>query len=160
MRGVLIASIGSGQLIAAPGGTRCSRSSARGSRSSGCCFLSRLGVGTSSLAADLYMLVLGLGLGFVMQVLVLAVQNAVEYANLGVATSTATLFRSMGGTIGVPIFGAIFANQLASNLRAAAARSCGKRAASARAEPDRRAAPGDPRALTSRPRRRRSGRSS
>ena len=53
-----------------------------------------------------------------MQVLVLAVQNAVEYANLGVATSTATLFRSMGGTIGVPIFGAIFANKLASELTA------------------------------------------
>jgi hypothetical protein len=51
-----------------------------------------------------------------MQVLVLAVQNAVDYANLGVATSTATLFRSMGGTIGVPVFGAIFANKLNSHL--------------------------------------------
>jgi DNA-binding MarR family transcriptional regulator len=68
------------------------------------------------LLADLYMLVVGFGLGFVMQVLVLAVQNAVDYANLGVATSTATLFRSIGGTVGVPIFGAIFANKLASNL--------------------------------------------
>jgi DNA-binding MarR family transcriptional regulator len=63
--------------------------------------------------------VLGLGLGFVMQVLVLAVQNAVEYRELGVATSGATLFRSMGGAIGVPIFGAIFANQLDGNLAAA-----------------------------------------
>ena len=62
------------------------------------------------------MLVLGLGLGFVMQVLVLAVQNAVDYRELGVATSGATLFRSMGGSIGVPIFGAIFANQLDANL--------------------------------------------
>ena len=69
-----------------------------------------------SLLADLYMLVLGLGLGFVMQVLVLAVQNAVDYRDLGVATASATLFRSMGGTIGVPIFGAIFTNQLATNL--------------------------------------------
>jgi hypothetical protein len=49
-------------------------------------------------------------------VLVLAVQNAVEYENLGVATSTATLFRSMGGTVGVPIFGAIFANRLSTEL--------------------------------------------
>ncbi len=53
-----------------------------------------------------------------MQVLVLAVQNAVDYENLGVATSTATLFRSMGGAIGVPLFGAIFANQLSSHLTA------------------------------------------
>jgi hypothetical protein len=78
--------------------------------------LSRLTVSTSLPVADLYMLVLGLGLGFVMQVLILAVQNAVDYENLGVATSTATLFRSMGGTIGVPIFGAVFSNRLASEL--------------------------------------------
>src|SRR6185295_17349498 len=84
----------------------------------GMLLLSRLAVGTSLLLADLYMLVVGLGLGFVMQVLVLAVQNAVDYENLGVATSTATLFRSMGGTIGVPIFGAIFSNRLASELAA------------------------------------------
>jgi hypothetical protein len=59
------------------------------------------------------MLLLGLGLGFVMQMLVLAVQNAVDYRDLGIATASATLFRSMGGTVGVPIFGAIFSNQLA-----------------------------------------------
>ena len=51
-----------------------------------------------------------------MQVLVLAVQNAVPYELLGVATSGSTLFRQIGGSIGVSIFGAIFANQLASNL--------------------------------------------
>jgi DNA-binding MarR family transcriptional regulator len=78
--------------------------------------LSRLTAGTSMVLADLYMFVVGLGLGFVMQVLILAVQNAVEYRDLGVATASATLFRSMGGTIGVPIFGAIFTNQLAGKL--------------------------------------------
>ena len=94
----------------------------------GLLLLSRLDGRDGLLLADLYMLVVGLGLGFVMQVLVLAVQNAVDYENLGVATSTATLFRSMGGAIGVPIFGAIFSNQLASELaRAAAAGSCGGR---------------------------------
>ena len=118
MLGVLIASIGSGQLITRTGRYKVFPIVGTGLTVVGMLLLSRLGVGTSSLAADLFMLVLGLGLGFVMQVLVLAVQNAVEYANLGVATSTATLFRSMGGTIGVPIFGAIFANELASNLRA------------------------------------------
>ena len=66
--------------------------------------------------AALYMLVLGLGLGMVMQVLVLAAQNAVDYEYLGVATSGSTLFRQIGGSIGVAAFGAIFANQLAKHL--------------------------------------------
>ncbi|EKE43071.1 EmrB/QacA subfamily drug resistance transporter [Oceaniovalibus guishaninsula JLT2003] len=60
--------------------------------------------------------VLGLGLGMVMQVLVLAVQNAVEYRDLGVATSGATLFRSIGGALGVAGAGAIFAPGLAAGL--------------------------------------------
>jgi hypothetical protein len=62
------------------------------------------------------MVVLGLGLGLVMQVLVLAAQNAVDYKYLGVASSGSTLFRQIGGAIGVSIFGAIFANQLAHTL--------------------------------------------
>ena len=67
------------------------------------------------------MLVLGLGLGLVMQVLVLAVQNAVDYRDLGVATSGATLFRSIGGSLGAAIFGAIFTNRLGPSSRARAA---------------------------------------
>ncbi len=61
---------------------------------------------------------LGLGLGLVMQVLVLAVQNAVGYSDLGVATSGATLFRSIGGSLGTAILGAIFATGLSSSLAA------------------------------------------
>jgi MFS family permease len=116
MAGVLVASIGSGQLISRFGRYKVFPIVGTALMVGGSLLLSRLDVHTGTLLVDLYMLVLGLGLGFVMQVLVLAVQNAVDYANLGVATSTATLFRSMGGTIGVPIFGAIFANRLASNL--------------------------------------------
>src|SRR5262249_6503134 len=78
--------------------------------------LSRLDAETSMLVASLYMLVLGLGLGGVMQVLVLAVQNAVDYSDLGVATSGATLFRSIGSSLGVSTFGAIFSNRLAAHL--------------------------------------------
>jgi len=65
-----------------------------------------------------YMVVLGLGLGGVMQVLVVVVQNSVAQRDLGTATSTATFFRSMGGSIGVPIFGAIFSNVLIGKLAA------------------------------------------
>jgi hypothetical protein len=62
------------------------------------------------------MLVLGLGMGMVMQVLVIAVQNAVDYADLGVATSGATLFRSIGGAVGTAALGAVFAARLTSAL--------------------------------------------
>jgi DNA-binding MarR family transcriptional regulator len=62
------------------------------------------------------MLVLGLGLGMVMQVLVIAVQNAVDYRDLGVATSGATLFRLIGGSLGTAVLGAIFAARLEANL--------------------------------------------
>jgi hypothetical protein len=60
--------------------------------------------------------VLGMGIGGVMQVLVIIVQNAVPHAELGVATSGATFFRSIGGAFGTAIFGAIFSNVLVGNL--------------------------------------------
>ena len=63
------------------------------------------------------MVVLGLGLGMVMQVLVLAVQNAVDYRNMGVATSGSLLFRQIGGSIGIALFGAIFTNRLHTTSR-------------------------------------------
>ncbi|MGC1550614.1 MAG: MDR family MFS transporter [Rhodanobacter sp.] len=65
-----------------------------------------------------YVGLLGLGLGMVMQVLILAVQNSVEFKHMGVATSGATLFRSIGGSIGVAAFGAIFTNNLHARLTA------------------------------------------
>ena len=52
-------------------------------------------------------LVLGTGVGFVMQPSLLAAQNAAAAPDLGTATSTALLFRSLGNTIGIPIFGGI-----------------------------------------------------
>jgi EmrB/QacA subfamily drug resistance transporter len=116
MAGVIVASIGSGALITRSGRYKIFPIVGTALMALGLFLLSRLDVSTSILTADLYMIVLGLGLGLVMQVLILAVQNAVDYGDLGVATSGATLFRSMGGTIGVSIFGAIFTAQLTSNL--------------------------------------------
>jgi hypothetical protein len=75
-----------------------------------------VGITTSLVISGLYMFVLGVGLGCVMQVLVLIVQNAVPYSDLGVATSGATFFRSIGGSFGTAIFGAIFSNVLVGNL--------------------------------------------
>lgn len=70
--------------------------------------------GTGVMSA--FFFVFGLGLGLVMQVLVLIVQNAVDYQDLGVATSGATFFRSIGASFGVAIFGTIFTNRLGDNL--------------------------------------------
>jgi EmrB/QacA subfamily drug resistance transporter len=118
MGGVLVTSILSGQLISHYGRYKPFPIIGTLLVAVGMTLLAQLQVNSSSVVSGLYMLVLGLGLGMVMQVLVLAAQNAVPYEYLGVATSGSTLFRSIGGSIGVSIFGAIFANQLASHLSA------------------------------------------
>ncbi|HEY1321079.1 MAG TPA: EmrB/QacA family drug resistance transporter, partial [Streptosporangiaceae bacterium] len=78
--------------------------------------LSLVGVTTSFWLVSLYLFVLGAGIGASMQVLVIAVQNAVDYSDLGAATSGATFFRSIGGSFGTAVFGAVFANVLVSDL--------------------------------------------
>ncbi len=116
MAGMLITSIGSGQAISRFGRYKPFPIAGTAIMAVGFVLLSRLEVDTSSVVSGAYMLVLGLGMGLVMQVLVLAVQNSVDYRDLGVATSGTTMFRQMGGAIGTAAFGAIFNNQLADNL--------------------------------------------
>jgi EmrB/QacA subfamily drug resistance transporter len=116
MGGVLITSIISGQIISRVGRYRVFPIAGTAVMTLGLGLLATLGSDSPLWAASGYMLVLGLGLGMVMQVLVLAVQNAVDYSELGVATSGTTLFRSTGGSVGVSLFGAIFAANLASGL--------------------------------------------
>jgi EmrB/QacA subfamily drug resistance transporter len=110
--GVLIASIGSGQVIARTGRYKAWPIAGTATACVAMFALSRLDAQTSTGLASLEMFVLGLGLGMVMQVLVLAVQNAVPYEQLGVATSGATLFRSIGGSVGTAVLGSIFTNRL------------------------------------------------
>ncbi len=116
MAGLLISSIGSGLLISRFGRYKQFPIAGTLIMSLGLGLLSSLRVDSSTFAAGAYMLVLGLGLGMVIQVLVLAVQNSVDYRQLGVATSGSILFRQVGGSIGVAGLGAIFANHLAGNL--------------------------------------------
>ncbi|MFZ0048475.1 MAG: MDR family MFS transporter [Streptosporangiaceae bacterium] len=116
MAGLLLVSIGSGQIISRTGKYRFWPIAGTAFMTIGLFLLSRMGVGTSSLLDSLYMLVLGMGIGGVMQVLVIIVQNAVPHSELGVATSGATFFRSIGGSFGTAIFGAIFSNVLIGNL--------------------------------------------
>jgi EmrB/QacA subfamily drug resistance transporter len=116
MGGVLVTSILSGNVISRTGRYKPFPIVGTAVMTIAVYLLSRLEVGTATWVAAAYMVLLGLGLGMVMQVLVLAVQNAVEYRYLGVATSGSTLFRQIGGSIGVAAFGAIFANRLANEL--------------------------------------------
>jgi EmrB/QacA subfamily drug resistance transporter len=114
--GLLLTSILSGQLISRLGRYKIFPIIGTALMTVGLFLLSRMNEQTSLLTESLSMLVLGLGLGLVFQVLVIAVQNAVDYRNLGAATSDATFFRSIGGSFGTAVFGAIFSNQLAGHL--------------------------------------------
>jgi EmrB/QacA subfamily drug resistance transporter len=118
MLGLLTASITSGQIITRTGRYKAFPIAGTAIATIGMYLLAQLQPDTSTVEAGFYMLILGVGLGLVMQVLVLAVQNAVPYSQLGVATSSATLFRSIGGSLGTAILGAIFANRLATELLA------------------------------------------
>ncbi|HWV57361.1 MAG TPA: MFS transporter [Longimicrobiales bacterium] len=113
MAGMLLTSIASGQLISRWGRYRVFPIAGTAVMSFGLFLLSRMDAGTTIAGASVNMLVLGLGMGMVNQVLVIAVQNTVDYRDLGVATSGATLFRLIGGSLGTAVFGAIFASGIA-----------------------------------------------
>ena len=116
MAGLLLVSIGSGQIIARTGKYRFFPIAGAAAMTVGLYLLSLMGVHSATWQDAIYMLVLGAGIGGVMQVLVTIVQNAVPHSELGVATSAATFFRSIGGSFGTAIFGAIFSNVLIGNL--------------------------------------------
>jgi EmrB/QacA subfamily drug resistance transporter len=116
MAGLLVAAIASGRIITRIGRYKVFPIVGTIVLVLGMFLLSRLGVGTAPWLASVYMAVVGVGIGLVMQVLVLVVQNDVAPRDIGVATSTATFFRSVGGSFGVAIFGTIFATRLADQL--------------------------------------------
>jgi EmrB/QacA subfamily drug resistance transporter len=80
--------------------------------------LTRLGLHTSLVTAGLYFAVLGLGMGFLMQITTLVAQNSVAPRDIGVASSSRTFFQQIGGSIGVAGFGAIFAHRLTAVMSA------------------------------------------
>ena len=116
MGGLIISSVISGRLIARTGRYRLYPIAGTGLTVLGLLLLSRMGPGTAIPVAAAFMAVLGLGLGMVMQVLILAVQNDAPYEDLGVATAGATLFRSIGGSLGTATLGGVFANRLVTQL--------------------------------------------
>ena len=118
MGGLFVASVSSGRRITTTGRYKRFPIAGTALTAAGLGLLSTLGAHTPYWRTALFMVTLGLGIGLVMQVLVLATQNSVDRRDMGVATSSATFFRSMGGTFGTAIFGSVLANQLASQLAA------------------------------------------
>jgi hypothetical protein len=112
MLGILVTSIGSGSVISRTGRYKLFPVLGFALMTIGLLALSALDARTSRLVVSLYMLVFGLGFGLVTQVLVLAIQNAVDRRELGTATAAANFFRSLGGAMGVAVFGTVFANRL------------------------------------------------
>lgn len=119
MAGLLLTSIASGQIISRTGRYKVFPIVGSAVFTVGLYLLSLMGRETTSLQSGLSMFVLGAGLGMVMQVLVLAVQNAVEYRDLGTGTSGATFFRTIGSCVGVAVLGTLFTSHLERNLAAA-----------------------------------------
>jgi EmrB/QacA subfamily drug resistance transporter len=117
--GLLLASTVSGQIVSRTGRWKVFPIAGTGITTLGLLLLQELDEHSSDAQISTFFFVFGLGLGLVMQVLVLIVQNAVSYEDLGVATSGATFFRSIGAAFGVAVFGSIFAGRLGDKLTAA-----------------------------------------
>jgi len=138
MAGLLIASIGSGQIISRTGRYKVFPIAGMTMVCIGMALMGTLRETTPAAMAALFQVVLGFGLGLVMQVLVLAVQSSVDVRNLGSATSAASFFRSIGGSVGVSVFSALFNSSLNDHLRTAlpaGASGAGRTAASFRGSP-------------------------
>ncbi|MFJ2056929.1 DHA2 family efflux MFS transporter permease subunit [Streptomyces sp. NPDC087908] len=114
--GMLIMSTGSGQIVSRTGRWKVFPIVGTGVTCVGLLLLHGLSENSSTWEMSLCFFVFGAGLGLVMQVLVLVVQNSVPYADLGVATSGATFFRSIGASFGVAVFGTIFTSRLTGKL--------------------------------------------
>ena len=117
--GLLLTSTGTGFLITKWGRYKIFPVIGTALMTLGLFLLSRLGIHTNFWIVSLYLFILGVGIGGSLQVLIIAVQNAVDYKDLGAATSGATFFRSIGGSFGTSVFGAIFSGVLAGDIAAA-----------------------------------------
>ena len=116
MLGMLIASVTSGRLVTRWGRYRIFPIAGTALMTVGAWLLSTVDASTNGWVMSVYMFTFGVGMGLVMQVLVVAVQNAVSYEFLGVATSSATFFRQIGASFGTAVFGAIYASVFKSSF--------------------------------------------
>ena len=116
MFGMLVVMIGSGQLVSRTGRYRTLMIVGGAVMTVGMALLLLLKVSTSTLEASLLTTVLGMGMGFLMQNTMLITQNSVELRNMGAASGSVTLFRTVGGSLGIAIFGSLYTQRLSSSL--------------------------------------------
>ena len=114
--GMLITSIGSGNIVGRTGRYKIFPVAGTATMAVGFVLLSGMDATTPTWQQSVYLFVLGSGIGLCMQVLVLVVQNTSSFADLGVATSGVTFFRTIGSSFGAAIFGSLFANFLAGRI--------------------------------------------
>jgi hypothetical protein len=117
--GLLVTALASGTVVSKTGRYRLFPIAGSAVTAVGLYLLSRMDQHTSFWIESLFLLVLGAGIGLIMQILTLVVQNTVNYSDLGTATSGVTFFRTLGGSFGASIMGSIFANGLKPRLAAA-----------------------------------------
>ncbi len=120
MLGVTVTSIVAGQVTTRTGRYKAFPILGGAIMGVGMYLLTGLDVGTTKLTSALYYVVLGLGMGFLMQMVSLIAQNSVQQRDMGVASSARMFFQQIGGSLGVAAFGAIFARRLTASLAAAA----------------------------------------
>ena len=121
MIGVTITSILAGQVTTRTGRYKIFPVLGGGIMGLGMYLLTNLDIGTTRLTSALYYVVLGLGMGFIMQMVSLIAQNSVEQKDMGVASSARMFFQQIGGSLGVAAFGAVFARKLTESLASASA---------------------------------------
>ena len=119
MVGSALTSIVAGQAVTRTGKYKMFPVIGGGIMAIGMFMLSRLGVTTTRLETSLDYVVLGLGMGFLMQMVSLIAQNSVELKDMGVASSARMFFQQIGGSLGVAAFGALFASRLNSAMATA-----------------------------------------
>ncbi len=117
--GMMTGSISAGQIISRTGHIRMFPIVGSAVMVVGLFLLSRCGADTPLVLVSLSMLVLGLGLGNCLQPILLIVQNAVPPTDIGVATSSSTFFRQIGGTLGVAIFLSVLFSTVGGNIKTA-----------------------------------------
>jgi EmrB/QacA subfamily drug resistance transporter len=120
MLGVTITSMVAGQVTTKTGKYKMFPIFGGAIMGAGMYLLTQLDVHTTRLTSGLYYVVLGLGMGFLMQMVSLIAQNSVQQKDMGVASSARMFFQQIGGSLGVAAFGAVFAQRLTRSLASAA----------------------------------------
>ena len=118
MGGMIVTSLVSGQVVTRTGRYRIQLIVGAAFMALGLALLSTMGLGTSYVTSSVFMVVLGVGMGLLMQTTMLVTQNSVDPRDIGAASGAATLFRTIGGSLGVSLLGVLYTGTLQSDMAA------------------------------------------